>query len=32
MNPNFMVHTRIDQISYVTEHYLSSVQAIIDFF
>jgi hypothetical protein len=24
MNPNFMVHTRIDRICYVTEHDLSS--------
>jgi hypothetical protein len=32
MNPNFMVHTRIDRICYVTEHDLSSAQAIIDFF
>ena len=32
MNPNFMVHTRIDRFCYVTEHDLSSAQAIIDFF
>ena len=32
MNLNFMVHTRIDRIYYVTEHDLSWAQAIIDFF
>jgi hypothetical protein len=32
MNPNFMVHTRIDRIYYVTEHDLSLAQAIIDIF
>jgi hypothetical protein len=32
MNPNFMVHTRIDWIYYVIEHDLSSAQAIINFF
>jgi hypothetical protein len=32
MNPNFMVHTRIDRIYYVTEHDLSSAEAIIEFF
>jgi hypothetical protein len=35
INPNFMVHTRIDRIYYVTElmqHDFSSAQAIIDFF
>ena len=27
-----MVHTRIDRVCYVTEHDLSSAQAIIDFY
>jgi hypothetical protein len=31
MNLHFMVHTHIDRIYYVTEHDLSSAQAIIDF-